>query len=1812
MIASEDSEREEDALHVFLLMGEDYRISRSIRAQWFFQQFNSTLPYPKPEKELIESSEELEVLSIIPNNRESPGPYRLLPSTHVTFIGRRYRFVFCLDISPSSATVDIQSGTVITDEAFSKLKNCLCGLVAPFSVDGNSIVLSPELYITVLAYTSILNPEAPQVLVQGCLVTQQNVNAVLDLVHDQIKGLEDFLAKTTTAMQYPATNEENNQAESDQGGLRRDSVRLMSPEVGPVSILRNALLALQLLPSNASAGAIVITDGVFALPDASTVDSLLAQLRASTVCCSFIKLGSGFHAHCSLGYVPHCDLMQFIAMATSGAYLAKAPPVSKGARGMDGDGHPMNLYHRALLCLNFQKDFDLSKIDSWIGDCLEPSEYDFARTLKDKRSMSYALSKWEQNAMQPSMRKRHLERKLHTSITSVLSVRLREGYSIQDVSITKGGKQLQVKLTIPWKHNVQIEYLALSAWPILPSNCITHVEVTTEAPYEFLSDVTYPATQHFASGYRTLVVRRFRQMIKSLQNTDEMLVHLQSFSSNSSFYTIPESAKNGVPLFYLPPNSTKPVLSLQDARKSSKSQESHFAKYWKSLLSLDTTEWQRWMHFHKIGLVLEHDVPLPDNLYVAMANNRSSAIQCQVALRSLSSVCRNWSSFVLLENHSYVKFINNATPDDPPSSFCIAHITIRGHCIVIKVAFLGGTPGNIRNEIVSDLRSKLSEITAPLAVNVKSPKVQAKTKNLQRAAQLSSRRSVLEKPCVIMYHKSLDRILVRYERIPQDLFTPFPEMPHYKVYDSVTGLYAHRTNENHMKTLCQYLHHHRWIWPMQDEGSRAVTDDVVARVLSTLTELRLQEGFKFVNNSAGIITMAKEFTMKDHLRETDHFYTCIIQYVLFPPYHQHSDLDRTVDAIGGWEIEGKLSLARKKQKLNVVTEVWAEPQFGILTDLNSELKYLKGLQYNEVPHAIFQVDVEHVSALLSFDHLRGMCNDCTVTTPERIFKVPRTDSVLVQSNWVVEQVPFPFDVISLLPKTRQVEMLFPSLKETSPQGSVVSIDSPNEKLFKLLLESMERLNDREVTLTDFSSLRFTQHLPNRKRNDMPLPFPVELCDIEQFTQSTSGEDHSGKKIQKKSVPCLKWRCFVRAVTACGSDRLILTFLPASFKHVRLMGKHGRKGSSSTGSSPRSPHRGTEKGTMEASKESGFGEAANIEEKHESSLLQQSSLEDGSLTPTPTLERSEISFLLPQQTDTLPESNPQTAAECTQIKPELSVGYEDEKISVSFRDTEFANDQPVFHDRLSNEDSDSFSFNIPIYCYDCPISALQSIPDATSDREVTTEEAKEREDIFRNFTQYTPFIFDEIPKPLEAQNKGQFGSSKDLLFHTHAVHDMFFRSIVTSTFASLQKGHSVSMQDVHLAVDACEENVLEVDITEFIHTLCGHYVKKNASKNAVEETQVSKNLDSAPCGSPMNARSEERVRHLKDSLSGDCESVEGLHKSIRAKFMSILGKYFKAIPPSGEFFFYCPHPLDGTRKCALESFSEPESSKTEQIDEDDSQDKDSDIGSDTFDDVATGILMEDATDIDEEWSDFESDGNSSGEFDGDDDEEHSKSPLFLHLMCSLRNPSSQGQPTTTVSISTLPVCLGEVVNKFEGDGDVLDPFISSVRITLDLICLTLPSEPDYTLLEASARNGPSRCNSFSSTSSPVSVSPQEKRFSLFDFRRQDSKATSHDIDGKESMDPLYGLLHFQQKSMISTCDAIRWLLQDEIVSELRHIGPVTEKMLETVEKHVTQSKNPSSCFSRDVRLQFVCSTEQSLRLFFKEFERITLQEYSLKM
>lgn len=49
--------------------------------------------------------------------------------------------------------------------------------------------------------------------------------------------------------------------------------------------------------------------------------------------------------------------------------------------------------------------------------------------------------------------------------------------------------------------------------------------------------------------------------------TDQLLVHLQSFAMSPVCYLVPESVKKGVPLFFLLANSTTPQLNVQLSSK---------------------------------------------------------------------------------------------------------------------------------------------------------------------------------------------------------------------------------------------------------------------------------------------------------------------------------------------------------------------------------------------------------------------------------------------------------------------------------------------------------------------------------------------------------------------------------------------------------------------------------------------------------------------------------------------------------------------------------------------------------------------------------------------------------------------------------------------------------------------------------------------------------------------------------------------------------------------------------------------------------------------------------------------------------------------------------------------------------------------------------------------------------------------------------------------------------------------------------------------------------------------------------------------
>ena len=120
---------------------------------------------------------------------------------------------------------------------------------------------------------------------------------------------------------------------------------------------------------------------------------------------------------------------------------------------------------------------------------------------------------------------------------------------------------------------------------------------------------------------------------------------------------------------------------------------------------------------------------------------------------------------------------------------------------------------------------------------------------------------------------------------------------------------------------------------------------------------------------------------------------------------------------------------------------------------------------------------------------------------------------------------------------------------------------------------------------------------------MPLPFPEEICQVEDPGRSTGRstvDDILGadKKSRQKSALSMKWRCFIRAVAGLGCGRIILTFLPASLKHVQLMGKKGRSRSSSLGSGAKTPDQSAKK-NIEAQKQGPFMTQGSLEGSLES-------------------------------------------------------------------------------------------------------------------------------------------------------------------------------------------------------------------------------------------------------------------------------------------------------------------------------------------------------------------------------------------------------------------------------------------------------------------------------------------------------------------------------------------------------------------------------------------------------------------------------------
>uniref|UniRef100_A0A8C8ILX1 SZT2 subunit of KICSTOR complex n=1 Tax=Oncorhynchus tshawytscha TaxID=74940 RepID=A0A8C8ILX1_ONCTS len=1110
----------EEADQVYLLMKEEYRISRNVRLAWFLGKLNQVI-WP------LNSENELDLLSILPKGWQpdfppSTIPYLLVPSTRVTFLARRYRFIIELDLSPSTGIVDDSTGEMIFDEVFHALSRCLAGLVRPFNVPGTDLVFQPEIFVTILAYSSIIGLNTHQVLVQGCQLNRTDLVQFLHQVYQQLRSVENNIAEVLQQQHSHL------QQQHDQVPVRKHGVSMVTADVGLVSMVRQGILALQLLPPNSSAGIIIITDGVTSVPDVAVCETLLNQLRSGTIACSFIQVGGAYSYNCSFGYIPNVELMKFISLATFGSYLSSCPEPDLASQDM-------NTYHKAFLTYSFLKT----------SESMNPEYY----CVSQHKLFNEHLVSASGNPALVMRRKKHTEKEVHAHLVSVVSVRLREGYTIREINLTKGGTQLEVKLVLLWKHNMRIEYLAVAQWPLDPAKRTTWVEVTMEGSYDILHDISCTMRKPITSTYRTSVIRRFWNTLQSINQTDQMLVHLQSFNSLPENYTIPESTKNGVPLFYIPPGSTTPVLSLQHSGSKDSSQ-SQFAFYWKPILSMDANFWQRWLHMHRIAIILEHDMPVPKHLHTAGSNGRFSTIQCRISHSALTSLLRDWSSFVLVEGYSYVKLIYSAS-DQPPNSFYLVRLISKAPCMVLRLGFPIGTLAHTRNKIVDELREQILRLRFPHRVQNKEATPKTKRKILGHASPSKSpplpapKPALSDRPCVVVLNKPLEKLLIRYEKLPSDFRTPFIlNMENFTQPTNMTvplSMAANRTASSTLASLSRYFLHQRWVWTVQSCLGATVPLQAVVHILSMLSEIRLSEGFHFAASGEGIVNMVTELPMKGMPEAVDReSHTCIVQYILFPPHSTSTKDSFSTDDDNDTEVEA----IDVDTELNLVTECWVEPQSGTVWSPRDQHRHFQELTYQEIPQAIFPRDLTCMSTIMTFEYLSQLCQNKEQVYPP----IGTAAGELPASEDCIHTVPFQFDLIELLPKCQQIEIFFLTLSRVENEEVSQSTPYiPNELLLSLFHSSLQQeLSDREIPLADQDNVTFMHHILDRERDGHFVP---------SFSQSFSNAD----LVDEEPVPVERdgstpqWKCYAKYI---NPQQILLTFLPATFTDVQMLMSSG--------------------------------------------------------------------------------------------------------------------------------------------------------------------------------------------------------------------------------------------------------------------------------------------------------------------------------------------------------------------------------------------------------------------------------------------------------------------------------------------------------------------------------------------------------------------------------------------------------------------------------------------------------------------------------
>ena len=275
------------------------------------------------------------------------------------------------------------------------------------------------------------------------------------------------------------------------------------------------------------------------------------------------------------------------------------------------------------------------------------------------------------------------------------------------------------------------------------------------------------------------------------------------------------------------------------------------------------------MHLHRINVILRADQVLPKYLHIPNVNGKYMHVQCRQALASLSVLLKDYSSFVMLENHSYIKFITSEENGEKGNYFFMIRVIANFPCVVLHLAFINGTSGLLRHQVIKELREMIRNCKFQIR-NVKSGLLKSHSLNsttiLERQDSLpldvgaiaggggglvlgqhlnegtvhEASDDLIETNACVILRKPIEKVLIRYEKPPIDFFSPVDQ--HFFSLSTSENVEVNKIiKEEMMATLSRYLHHERWIWTPEQQtvdneppASKPISIQLLGKILSSL------------------------------------------------------------------------------------------------------------------------------------------------------------------------------------------------------------------------------------------------------------------------------------------------------------------------------------------------------------------------------------------------------------------------------------------------------------------------------------------------------------------------------------------------------------------------------------------------------------------------------------------------------------------------------------------------------------------------------------------------------------------------------------------------------------------------------------------------------------------------------------------------------------------------------------------------------------------------------------------------------------------